>query len=90
MKPDKSKIEKAIALALMKAGVSGPEIDDCIEWAFGKGAWYVPISPDWIDRWNKLHPLAFRLKRTDNFVQALMVIGHFYMQQKKSRIILPN
>lgn len=76
-------VEGRIAFILMKAGVTGPDIDNCILWAFGPDAWYVPIYPDWIDRWHKLHPQAFKIKRSDNFVELIYVIGFLYCVEKK-------
>ena len=62
-----SKLESRVAFILMKAGVSGPEINECLSWAFGPGALYVPIFPDWVDRWRKLHP-EFTVKDNSSFV----------------------
>ena len=87
-KPDPARtgLEGRIAYILMKAGVAGPEIDECIDWAFGPRAWYVPIYPDWIDRWHKLHPKAFRVKRGESFVEWIFVVGFmFAMEKKKSQ-----
>ena len=85
--PERSRLEEQISFILMKAGVDGPDIDECMGWAFGKDAWYVPPSPDWIDRWNKLHPQAFRAKRKDNFVEFMYVVGFFYCSEKKTHEI---
>lgn len=68
-------IEARVSFILMKAGVTGPEIDQCIEWAFGKDAWYWPIYPDWVDRWNKLHSKVCTVKRNDSVVEWLFVVG---------------
>jgi hypothetical protein len=82
-KPDMGKgLEGRIAFILMKAGVTMPEIDECIEWAFGKDAWYVPVSPDWTNRWNKLHPKQFRARKKDKFVEFIYVIGTLFLMQK--------
>lgn len=82
-----SQVEARIAYILMKSGVVGPEIDQCIEWAFGPNAWYVPIWPDWIDRWHKLHPRAFRVKGKDSFVEWLFVVGFmFCMEKEKAKL----
>ena len=81
--PKKSRLESQIALILMKAGVTGPEIDECIAWAFGPGAWYAPVFPDWVDRWHKLHPHAFRIKQSDSFVEVLFTIGFFFISEKR-------
>ena len=84
-----SRLEGQITFILHKAGVTGPEIDECITWAFGPGAWYVPIYPDWIDRWHKLHPRAFRVKRKDNFVEFIYVVGFmFCMEREKAKLKL--
>lgn len=72
-----SKIEGQIALILMKAGVTGPDIDACLDWAFGPNALYVPIYPDWIDRWRKLHP-EHPVKRQESFVEWIFVVGFLY------------
>lgn len=69
------KLEQQIGFILMKAGVTGPEIEQCLEWAFGSEFWYVNICPDWLDRWNKLHPKKFKVKRNDSFVEFLYVVG---------------
>lgn len=85
-KPDpeeRSKLEVQITFILMKAGVTGPEIDECIAWAFGPGAWEVPVYPDWVDRWHKIHPRAFRIQRKDNFIEVLYTIGFFFCMEKK-------
>ena len=76
-----SKLEARIAFILMKSGVTGPEIDACLDWAFGPGALYVPIYPDWVDRWRKLHP-QFSVKRTDSFVEFMFSVGFLYVQWK--------
>ena len=78
-----SGLEGRIAYILMKSGVTGPEIDECMEWAFGPGAWYVPIWPDWPDRWHKLHPKGMRIKRKDNLVEIIYVIGFLFTRYKK-------
>lgn len=78
------KLEARVVFILMKAGVSGPEIDECMDWAFGKGAWYVPIYPDWLDRWQKLHP-EYKVKKSGSFVEWIYVIGHLFVQLKAIR-----
>lgn len=86
MSPENDKnpqIEARLAYILMKAGVTAPEIDACLLWAFGPDALYVPIYPDWVNRWHKLHPKAFKIKRNDNFVQVLYVIGFMYCVEKQ-------
>jgi hypothetical protein len=89
-RPDKDKgLEGRIAFILMKAGVTEPDIDACIEWAFGKDAWYAPICPDWINRWNKLHPKMFRARRKDSFVKLMYVIGAAFAQERY-RVIRPE
>ena len=79
------KLEARIAFILMKAGVSGPEIDECMLWAFGPGAWYRPIYPDWVDQWRKLHP-EFTIKRDDKFVEWIFVVGHLFTQWKRIKL----
>ncbi len=74
-----SKLEARIAFILMKAGVTGPEIDACLDWAFGPGSLYVPIYPDWVDRWRKLHP-QFSVKANGSFVEWMFSIGFLYVQ----------
>lgn len=76
-----SKMEARVAFILMKAGVTGPEIDECIDWAFGPGAWYVPIYPDWVDRWRKLHP-QFSVRRTEKFIEFMYSVGFLFVQWK--------
>lgn len=80
-----SKLEAQIAFILMKAGVTGPEVNACIYWAFGEGAWYVPISPDWINRWRKLHP-QFAVKKSDKFVEWIYTVGFLYLQWKEWKL----
>lgn len=77
-----SQVEGRIAYILMKAGVPEPEIDECLRWAFGEGALYVPIFPDWIERWNKLHPREFRARGKDNFVEFVYVVGFLFCANK--------
>jgi hypothetical protein len=72
-----------VMFILMKAGVTGPEIDDCMDWAFGKDAWHVPIYPDWTNRWNKLHRKLFYATPRDKFLEFIYVVGWFYLQEKK-------
>lgn len=86
-----SKIEAQIAFIWMKYGVDGPEIDECAEWAFGKGAWYIPIYPDWINRWELLHP-EFTVKKSDSFVEWMAVVGFLFAKYKEhTRLkITPN
>ena len=79
----RGQVEARIAYILMKAGVTAAEIDPCIKWAFGKDAWYVPIWPDWVNRWHKLHPQAFRVKHNDNFVEWIYVIGFLFCVEKE-------
>ena len=76
-------MEEQIVFILHKAGVDGPEIDECILWAFGPNAWYVPISPDWIDRWNKLHPRACQVKKEDKFREWIAVVGKIFCHIKE-------
>lgn len=80
-----SKLEAQIALILMKAGVTGPEIDYCLEWAFGPNALYRPVYPDWVNQWRKLHP-QFHVKHTDSFVEWMYAIGFLYVQWKKYQV----
>lgn len=76
------KLEQQIKLILMKAGVTEPEIEQCLEWAFGPGFWYVNISPDWLDRWNKLHPKKFKVRPNDSFVEFMYVVGNSFCQAR--------
>lgn len=85
IEPAKTKIEEKIALILMKAGVIGPDIDDCLVWAFGPNALYVPIYPDWIDRWRKLHP-QHPVKKSDSFVEWMYVVGFLYVAYQKKKM----
>lgn len=87
--PADSKLEAQISLILMKAGVTGPEIDECIMWAFGKDAWYVPPC-EWVGRWNKLHPTDFKVKKSDRVVEFVFVVGKFFVAQKYKGIIIPG
>ena len=68
-----NKLEGQIALILMKAGVTGPEIDHCLEWAFGPGALYFAPA-EWPDKWNKLHP-QHPAKKNEKFVEFIFTMG---------------
>ena len=81
MEPIKTKLEEQISFILMKSGVTGPEIDEAIEWGFGKGAWYEPPYPNWLSRWNSRHP-EVPVKKTDNFVEFIFVVGHLFLKDK--------
>ena len=74
-------MESRVCFILMKAGVTGPEIDECMAWAFGPNAWYVPIYPDWYYRWHKLHP-EFPAKKNMSFVEWMFVIGTLFVNWK--------
>jgi hypothetical protein len=93
--PD-SKLERSIIMILMKAGVSDPEIDECIEWAFGPEAWYLPVKAsnlvddDWLQRWNKLHPGYFKVQPKDKFVEFMFVVGKCFIDQKYRGVIIPG
>lgn len=76
------KLESRIVFILMKAGVTGPEIDECIWWAFGPHAWYEPIYPNWVDQWRKLHP-EYSVKANESFVEWIFVVGYLFTQWKK-------
>jgi len=80
-----NKLYTVMCKCLYKGGVLPNEVDECILWAFGKGAWYVPPSPDWIDRWNKLHPKAFKMRRTDKLALTLQQVGFLFCAQKDAR-----
>ena len=77
-----SKMEASVSFILMKAGVTGPEIDECLEWAFGPNSLYVPIYPDWIDRWRKLHP-EYPVKGNGSFVEWICVVGFLFTRWKE-------
>ncbi len=76
-----SKLESRIVFILMKAGVSGPEIDECLVWAFGPKCLYRPIYPDWIDEWRIRHP-EFTVKKSESFVEWIFVVGYLFMKWK--------
>lgn len=76
-----SKLEKQICFILMKAGVTGPEIDECMEWGFGKDPWTRPPYPDWIEAWKILHP-QFPVKKKNSFVEWIAVVGFLFCEQK--------
>lgn len=77
-----NKLQRSIYTILMKSGVTGPEIDECMHWAFGKGAWYLPPYPDWVDRWNKLHP-GVKVRGKDSFTEFMYVVGTLFQMHKK-------
>lgn len=85
MKKEKTRLEQQINFILMRAGVTGPEIDQCIHWAFGPNAWYIPVMPEWIERWNKLHGRLMHVKKSDSFVEFMYNVGYFFMQYKKDK-----
>ena len=80
-----SKLEARIAFILMKAGVPGPEIDECLLWALGPRALYRPIYPDWIDQWRKLHP-EYTVKDDGSFVEWIAVVGFLFVQWKRIQL----
>jgi hypothetical protein len=71
-------LELRINEILLRAGVAPDNIPHCLEWAFGPDPLSVPIYPDWVTRWSKLHPHAFKIHRKDSIVEVLYVIGHVY------------
>ena len=71
-----------ICFILMKAGVTDPEINECLNWGFGPGVLFLPIYPDWMDRWMKLHP-EYPVSRRDKFVEWIFVVGYLFVQWKK-------
>src|SRR5258708_7905697 len=77
-----SHLEGSIASTLMMGGCEGQDIDECLLWAFGPNAWYVPIWPDWYDRWHKLHP-EFPADKKMPFVEWMIVVGNLYARHKK-------
>jgi len=89
MKPQKyraeSRIEGQIALILMKADVTGPEIDECLNWAFGPGILYRPIYPDWLDQWRKLHP-EYPVRKDYSFVKWIYVVGWLFRKWKEAQL----
>jgi hypothetical protein len=74
-----SKLENSIITILLKVGVEPGMVDYCITWAFGPGALDVPIYPDWIRRWHKLHPTAPRIHRKDSFVNVVAAAGVYFL-----------
>lgn len=83
--PGYEKIYGKVRDVLMKYGVAPVEIEECMEWAFGRGAWYVPPYPDWMVRWRVLHP-GFTIKKTDKFYEWIAVVGHLFLEQKKLKV----
>jgi hypothetical protein len=79
----RSRMEAAVVAILTQSGVPADQLDECFEWAFGKGALYVPIFPDWVDRWHKLHPRAFRVKPHEKFLEFIYVVGFMFCVHKK-------
>ena len=80
-----SKLQAQIAFCFMKMGVLDTEIDECIAWAFGPKAWYVPIYPDWVDRWRKLHP-EYSVDEKSSFVEWMTVVGYLFSKLKDIKI----
>lgn len=85
--PEGNKLEGVLIAILTKAGVPSGEVLECLDWAFGPNALYVPIYPDWIDRWHKLHPKSFHIHRKEKFLEMMYVIGFHYCVEKKRREI---
>lgn len=84
--------ERQVTYLLMYVGLTPNQIDSCIFWAFGKGAWNLAPYPDWLTRWRKLHP-EFEVKDSWSFRKWIMTVGFLYFQylnwidkqKKKSR-----
>ncbi|MCB1712232.1 MAG: hypothetical protein KDH96_07090 [Candidatus Riesia sp.] len=74
-----SQMEERIAFILMKTGIEPQEVDPCVYWAFGKGAWTATIYPDWYQRWHKLHP-EYPVKKSDSFVKWIFAVGVAYQK----------
>lgn len=81
--PD-TKLEGQICLILFKAGVTEPEVDECMDWAFGKNAWYAAPA-DWVDPWNKLHP-QHAVKPKDSFVEFMFVVGFLWVAYERMKL----
>lgn len=76
-----TKIEEQVTYILFKIGLKPNQIDNCIYWAFGKGAWQ--LSPfEWLVRWRKLHP-EHPVKDSDSFVKWMAVVGFLYQERLK-------
>lgn len=71
--------EKQVTYILMKVGLLPNQIDPCIYWAFGKGAWNLAPYPGWYERWKKLHP-QHPVKDTWSFRKWIMTVGFLYLQ----------
>ena len=84
-----NKLQRSIYTILMKSGVTSPEIDECIYWAFGKGAWVLSPYPDWMNRWNKLHPQV-KVKGKDSFVEFMYVVGTLFLLDKQKKQFKSN
>lgn len=76
-----TRLESSVRFILGKAGVAEAFIDPCVEWAFGKDAWYIPPA-QWPGRWNRLHPQAFSAHKDDKFVEFIFVVGTYYVQER--------
>lgn len=83
--PSLTKMEERIAFILMKAGVEPGEVDECVWWAFGPNAWYVPIYPDWFKIWNKTHP-QYPIKKNESFVKFIFAVGIVFREYKDRMI----
>jgi hypothetical protein len=85
--PGGRKLQETISRMVMSSGVAPDQVDACMEWAFGKDVWDVPIYPTWVDRWNKLHPKLFHAGRKDKFVEFMYVVGFsFCVAVQKGKI----
>ena len=78
------KLEARIVFILMKAGVTGPEIDECMQWAFGPDPWHLAPYPGMFDRWHKLHP-EFPAKKSMSAVEWFFVVGTLFLTWKKHK-----
>jgi hypothetical protein len=79
-----SRLESQVLEILRTVGVPIQEIDACVYWAFGDDAWYVPIMPTWMERWNHLHKeTGMQVKKNDSFVEFVAAVAWWYLWKGK-------
>jgi len=66
-------------IALVYAGVSRDKVDECMDWAFGKG-WEVMTVRGSDDVWNERHSDLFLLRGCDSVLEGIERIGKAYLK----------
>ena len=71
---------------LLNAGVPTEEVNSCLEWAFGKDYWMLPLH-EMDTAWNRLHIDIFMLHGYDPLIESLERIGRAYMEWRQAHTI---